>query len=265
MSFGEIVRRRREQLKLTQDQVSARVGISKPYLSNIETERAKNPPSDEVLGRLERALEFSEGELRRMAHWVRTPLDVRQEHEKLSAEVEKLRGLLKQLLAGKGQGKARGVDISALARRLKSRRGNIEKMVSAGRPVPVINKVTAGYPHHFTDLDYPPSVADEYVRVPDVHDPQAFAARVVGDSMEPNYREGDVVIFTPNTPARSGDDCFVRFSEDNSTTFKRFFAVKGGRLRLKPLNEKYPPEEYDREQINGLWPAVMRVEQIRRK
>jgi SOS-response transcriptional repressor LexA len=126
----------------------------------------------------------------------------------------------------------------------------------------VINKVQAGYPHHFTDLDYPPSVADEYVRVPDVHDPQAFAARVVGDSMEPRYHEGDLVVFAPNMPVRNGDECFVRFSVDDSTTFKRYLQ-RGDRIRLEPLNTKYQPEEYDREEINGLWPAVMRIERIR--
>ena len=85
--------------------------------------------------------------------------------------------------------------------------------------IPIINKVPAGYPTDFTDLDYPPSVADEYVRCPDIHDPQAFAARVVGDSMEPAYREGDIVVFAPNTPAESGQDCFVRLNgRYNSTT-----------------------------------------------
>ena len=32
--------------------------------------------------------------------------------------------------------------------------------------IPVINKVAAGYPAEFTDLDYPLNVADEYVDAP---------------------------------------------------------------------------------------------------
>ena len=31
--------------------------------------------------------------------------------------------------------------------------------------------------------------------VPDLHDPNAFAVRVVGDSMEPKFKEGDIVVF----------------------------------------------------------------------
>lgn len=88
---------------------------------------------------------------------------------------------------------------------------------------PLINSVRAGYPTEFTDLGYPARVADEYVSVPDLHDPDAFAARVVGDSMAPEYREGDVVVFSPERTARSGADCFVRFERDAETTFKRVF------------------------------------------
>ncbi|MDY7011968.1 MAG: XRE family transcriptional regulator [Planctomycetota bacterium] len=261
MSLGELIRRRREEKKLTQDQVADRVGISKQYLSNIETDRIKNPPSDGVIERLEEKLKFPPGQLRKMAHMARTPMDIRAEHESLTAEVEKLRSVLKQLLAGREKTTG-GAKLNAIARRLKSAKSNVSDILSAGRTVPIINKVSAGYPHHFTDLDYPPSVADEYIRCPDVHDSQAFAAHVVGDSMEPKYAAGDLVIFSPNTQVRSGDDCFVRFTADSSTTFKRFYSAKGGKIRLQPLNDKYPTEMYDREEIDGLWPAVMRIERI---
>ncbi|MHC4718099.1 MAG: S24 family peptidase, partial [Planctomycetota bacterium] len=72
---------------------------------------------------------------------------------------------------------------------------NITGPIPPGRAIPIINSVAAGYPYQFTDLDYPPSVADDYVHCPDVNDPHAFAARVVGDSMEPRYSEGDLVVF----------------------------------------------------------------------
>ena len=263
MSLGELIRKQREDKRLTQDQVAARAEISKPYLSNIETNRTKNPPSDGVLERLEAELGFPAGQLCKLAHLARTPMDVRAEHESLTAEVEKLRSVLKQLLAGRKKSAQSGTKINAIARKLKSAKSNVSDVLSAGRTVPIINKVSAGYPHHFTDLDYPPSVVDEYVRCPDVHDAQAFAAHIVGDSMEPNYTEGNLVIFSPNAQVRSGDDCFVRFTRDSSTTFKRFYSDKGGKIRLQPLNDKYPAETYDRDEIDGLWPAVMRIERIR--
>ena len=103
MSLGSIVRSRREELGLTQEIVAAQVGISKPYLSNIETGRAKNPPSDGVLRSLERAMSFRPGELVKLAHLVRTPSDVRERYELYEAEVHKLRGVLRDLRRGSGE------------------------------------------------------------------------------------------------------------------------------------------------------------------
>ena len=261
MGIGQIIRKRREHLRLTQDQVAEAVRISKPYLSNIETGKAKNPPTDGVLVSLEKVLKFERGELVQIAHLFRTPADIRQAHEGLQAEVERLRVMLQNLSEAKGLPTAEGEGAGAAGAPI-AREQNI-RMLSAGVVVPIINNVSAGYPQHFTDLDYPRGVADEYIRCPDVHDPQAFAARVVGDSMEPSYHEGDIVIFSPNTPARSGNDCFVRFDADEGTTFKRMYQDNDAALRLQPLNSRYPAKTYPREQVTGLWPAVYRVEKLR--
>lgn len=126
--------------------------------------------------------------------------------------------------------------------------------------VPVINKVAAGYPREFTDLGYPARVADAYVRCPDLCDPDAFAARVCGDSMAPSYLEGDVVIFSPARSVVNGADCFVRLEPDHETTFKRVFFERGPQneelIRLQPLNASYPPRVLPREQVAGLYAAV---------
>ncbi len=44
-------------------------------------------------------------------------------------------------------------------------------------------------------MGYPPGAADDYVRCPDLHDPNAFAVRVIGDSMEPKYHHGYIIIY----------------------------------------------------------------------
>jgi SOS-response transcriptional repressor LexA len=135
------------------------------------------------------------------------------------------------------------------------------------REVPVINSVAAGYPTEFTDLGYPARFADEYVRSPDVDDPDAFAARVVGDSMLPEYREGDIVIFSPVRPVKSGMDCFVRLERDHESTFKRIFfqerrspgalAVEEGEwIRLQPLNPAFAVRVVHREEVAGMYAAV---------
>lgn len=262
MSLGQIIRQRREQLGFTQDHVAIGASISKPYLSNIETGKAKNPPSDGILVALEKELGFGDGELTRIAHLTRTPVDVRHEHELLSAEVQKLRHVLKKLLNGAPRKEIGGmIDLDELSAKL-SGRGNVAQL-SAGVMVPVINRISAGYPRHFTDLDYPPSVADDYIRCPDLHDARAFAARVVGDSMEPKYLEGDIVVFSPAAAPNNGDDCFVRFADGGETTFKRYYQDDPDSIRLQPLNDKYAGQNLGLDQISGLWPAVFRIERLR--
>src|SRR5437867_6991090 len=76
-ALGPKLRRQRRRLGLTLDELAGRTGISKPYLSLIETGRVPNPPSDEKLRRLEQSLGFKTGELLTQAHLQRTPRDVR--------------------------------------------------------------------------------------------------------------------------------------------------------------------------------------------
>ena len=256
MSLGQIIRKKREQLHLTLDEVSNRIGFSKPYLSTIETGKVKNPPSDELLTKLEKILEFDTGLLLHIAHIEGLPADVRQEYESAEAENQKWRQIAKNLIDKKG-------DSSRLTELLAESDLNIEQEnlpLAPGRLVPVINKVSAGYPTDFNDLDYPVGIADDYIRCPDLHDPNTFAVRVVGDSMEPKFHEGDIVIFSPATEVHNGDDCFVRFAMPHETTFKRVFFESDNKIRLQPRNEKYSPTIIDGKRINGIYRAVVKHE-----
>ena len=85
MSLGQIIRNKREELHLTLDDVSAKTGFSKPYLSTIETSKVKNPPSDNLLRKLEQVLDFETGLLQHIAHVERMPADVRQDYEAIDA------------------------------------------------------------------------------------------------------------------------------------------------------------------------------------
>jgi len=258
MSLGQIIRKKREQLNLTLDEVSGRVGFSKPYLSTIETGKVKNPPGDELLRKLEKILEFESGLLLHIAHMERLPFDIRQEYESAEAENKRWRQFIKNLIQQK-------TDVSQLDTLLAQSELDAEKGISslaAGRLVPVINKVAAGYPSDFNDLDYPVGVADDYVRCPDVHDPNAFAVRVVGDSMEPKFCQGDIVVFSPAAEVHNGDDCFIRFEMPHETSFKRVFFEPDNKVRLQPRNDKYPPIIVDGKRINGLYRAVIKYEKL---
>jgi SOS-response transcriptional repressor LexA len=267
-TLGWQIRQRRRRLGLTLDEVAGRTGISKPYLSLIETGRVANPPSDEKLRKIEVALGFAGGFLLGQAHLARTPADVRTMLRKLMAG---------QAGGGEGAMNAGGADgagggavdldkafVSGVLHELAERGGtNVEAVMT--NAVPVINKVSAGYPGDFTDLEYPRGVADAYVGCPDVSDRDAFAARVHGDSMEPKYRAGDIVIFSPAATSRSGDDCFVRLV-DGQTTFKRVFfendEAGGAVVRLQPRNERYRPRIIPGVEVAGVYKAVYRYQPV---
>jgi len=273
-ALGPKIRRQRRRLGLTLDELAGRTGISKPYLSLIETGRVTNPPSDEKLRRLEQSLGFNPSELLTQAHLQRTPRDVR-------AVLQKLMGGVKEGTKGNAVSSSSSLRASVpsslsepvnlddaymagvLQELVDKKAGNIEQIAS--NAVPVINKVSAGYPRDFSDLAYPPRVADDYVSCPDVQDRDAFAARVHGDSMIPKYREGDIVVFSPALVPRDGDDCFVRFA-DGQTTFKRIFyetdEQKHPVLRLQPRNERYRPQTVPSEKVAGLYRAIYRYQRV---
>ncbi|MBX9737409.1 MAG: LexA family transcriptional regulator, partial [Phycisphaerales bacterium] len=289
--------------------LAALVGCAKSHLSMLENEvRRGGGVSREILIRLEDALGITRGVLVRAAHWENAPGEVRLDGARIEAatavarELGALRGVgsldeafrsgrLAKLIARidpeagamiSGAAARRGGDAGDVGQPTGtgSRRdgGAIERdgvLASLALPVevPLINSVAAGYPGDFSDLGYPARVADEYVRSPDIRDPDAFAARVVGESMLPEYREGDLVIFSPSKPVRSGQDCFVRVEPDHQTTFKRVFfetadgrtideettepgAARAERVRLQPLNPKFRPMTLAREDVAGVYAAV---------
>jgi repressor LexA len=224
--LGVQIRRQRRQLGLTLDELAGRTSISKPYLSLIETGRVANPPSDEKLRRLEQSLGFVAGDLLGQAHLQRTPSDVR--------------AMLAKLMQGKEAEEAE------LHRHL-GKAGDGSHPI-ASNAVPIVNDVAAGH-----------------IGCPGVQDENAFATRVAGDAMLPRYREGDVVIFAPSLSARSGDDCFVRF-DDGQTTFKRVFMETDETgeavMRLQPRNENYRPQIVQAKKITGIFRAVYRYERV---
>jgi len=274
LTLGERLRKQRRKLGLTLDELAARTGISKPYLSLIENNNVPNPPADEKLRRLELTLGFPSYELVTLAHLTRTPADVRRMLQRLMDERKMDSAQRDEVIRAAAADEAAAipkepVDLDAaylsgaLQEMVEERSGNVEPVQSGA--VPIINKVSAGYPRDFTDLSYPAGVADAYVMCPDLNDPQAFAARVCGDSMMPKYREGDVVVFSPGLMARSGDDCFVRF-EDGQTTFKRVFFENDDKgkpvLRLQPRNEKYRPQSIEAATVTGLYKAFYRFQRV---
>lgn len=93
---------------------------------------------------------------------------------------------------------------------------------------------------------------------------QYFGLKVKGNSMEPEYLDGDTLILEKADDCENGDDCVVMVN-GNDGTFKRVFKNENG-IILQPLNPSYSPIVYSNEQIEKLPVRIIGiVEEIRRK
>ena len=88
----------------------------------------------------------------------------------------------------------------------------------------------------------------EYVKRPSVLEgvPGGFAMFVVGDSMEPRYEPGELLLVHPKKTALPGDDVLVvkinGNDHDNEAMVKRLVRFSGSVYRLKQYN---PANEFD--------------------
>ena len=230
-----------------------------PIFPRSRPDGFKTPPSDKLLYKFEEYLKFESGHLQHMAHVERMPADVRQDYEAIDAENRQYKQILKDIIRHRLEPDKLGellseCDIDAVP--------ELNTRDKPGQLVPIINKVPAGYPAEFDDMGYPVGFADDYVRCPDIHDPNAFAVRVVGDSMQPKFAEGDVVIFSPSADVQNGDDCFVRLTMPHETTFKRVFFTDKKEIRLQPRNEMHAPIIIEGSRVNGLYRAVIHYQKL---
>lgn len=294
-SVGPLLHERRRARRLTLAQLAQRVDATPSYLSMIENQRVDNPPSAGLLQRLEEALGITDGALQQAAQWQATPDTVRRTVAQLADDAQRGRKLAAWLKSQTDHDRKHGgKDLDALYRsgQLSKRinavlaepstpdtpakpgqksgevsggasGGDVFTLLRNAPRIPLINKVAAGNPSTFTDLDFPPGIADDYVAVPGLTDPDAFATRITGSSMQPQYVEGDIVVFAPSAEVTDGCDAFVRLESDHEITFKRvYFDAEQSTIRLQPLNPDFPARVVPREAVAGMFRAVWRFAKL---
>jgi SOS-response transcriptional repressor LexA len=135
-----------------------------------------------------------------------------------------------------------GVPISEVYRRAEIMQGisryldNTERGPALRGTVPLISWVQAGDWQTVIDNLQP----GQGERIDTTYRPKrhTFALRVRGDSMEPKFPDGCIIIVEPDAPAEPGSYVIVRQNGDEAT-FKQLMH-DGGRRYLKPLNPRYP-------------------------
>src|SRR5262245_52194037 len=107
-------------------------------------------------------------------------------------------------------GKPRWPSTESVARALAAAEANWYEFAAlmsgprgAGRAIPVVGMARAGADGFFDEAGFPIG-ADETVRFPDLGQDRVYALEIAGDSMEPMYRAGDIVIVQRGAAVRRG-------------------------------------------------------------
>ncbi|MDH3704220.1 MAG: helix-turn-helix transcriptional regulator [Alphaproteobacteria bacterium] len=117
--------------------------------------------------------------------------------------------------------------------------------------IPVIGYAQAGRDGFFDDAGYPTGSGWDAVDFPNVGDPNAYALEISGDSMEPVFRDGDVVVVSPRASIRRGDRIVVK-TRQGEILAKQLQRQTANRLELLSFNSAHATVEVSLEDIDWM-------------
>lgn len=107
------------------------------------------------------------------------------------------------------------------------------------KKIKVYGSITAGLPNEmFDDVIGEEDIPQSWEK----GGKEFFALRISGDSMTPDYLDGDIVIVRKACDCESGDDCVVSIGSE--ATFKRV-EKENGAVILRALNPKYKTQIFN--------------------
>ena len=118
--------------------------------------------------------------------------------------------------------------------------------------IPVISWVSANS-WSPADDPFPMGVSDEFIYTTTKGGDNMYGLKVSQSCMEPEFREGDIIVIDPSAQPENGDFVIVRDNESDHATFKQLKKY-GDKIILHPLNPKYKDielEESERYEIIG--------------
>lgn len=103
--------------------------------------------------------------------------------------------------------------------------------------IPVVGCAQAGQNGYFDDAGYPQGEGWDYVDLPGLtpKDQSTYALEISGDSMEPLYRNGDIIVVSPEGNIRKGDRVIAKTS-DGQVMVKELSRKTTSKIELKSLN-----------------------------
>ncbi len=133
----------------------------------------------------------------------------------------------------------------------RSAGGGHAQQAAMARRIPLIGFAQAGADGYFTDGGYPAGGGWDEIAVPEVGDQNAYAVEISGESMEPVFRDGDIVIVSPAAPVRRGDRVVVR-TANGEVMAKELKRQSAKRIDLRSLNPAHPDRGFDLSEITWM-------------
>lgn len=119
--------------------------------------------------------------------------------------------------------------------------------MTAGSVIPVLGKVPAGVPIEAIE-DIIDEIELSAKQTTDGY--EYFALLVSGNSMYPEYMDGDIVVVRRQETAETGDDV-IAYVNGYDATLKRLVRSQRG-ITLRPLNPEFEPHTYTNEEVRNL-------------
>lgn len=141
------------------------------------------------------------------------------------------------------EGRPRWPSTESIAKVLSATGATIDEFISLltkkerkpKRPVPLIGFAEAGGGGYFDDGGFPVGGGWDEIQFPNVDDDNAYALKVSGNSMEPLFRRGDVIIVSPSAQIRKGDRVVVK-TKDGEVLAKELKRKNAKVVELASLN-----------------------------
>ena len=131
----------------------------------------------------------------------------------------------------------------------------IPRTPPATRVIPLLGLAQAGAAGFFDDGGYPVGGGWDEVGLPEISDPNAYALEISGDSMEPVFRDGDIIIVSPSSPIRRGDRVVVR-TTSGEVMAKQLARQSARRIELRSLNPEHPGHTFELTEITWMYRIV---------
>ena len=119
------------------------------------------------------------------------------------------------------------------------------------RKVPLLGYAQAGAEGYFDDAGYPTGRGWDAIDSPAISDPNTYALKVTGDSMEPAYRKGDILIVEPDAPIKRGDRVVVKTAK-GEVMAKEVLRNSARRIELRSLNPRHADRGFAPKEIQWI-------------